>query len=1141
MKKNNLIAIFFLVVIACWNLQGQPLPYKINENNYSKLTISFFPGEITSMEVKTDKGHFTRLVMDGYHNSSEVGLPELPVMVKLIEIPLCDDLEFTVIPGDFDLVDASSLGVMHPVFPAQPSYEKSYEGPVELVISEEAYATNGFWGPERARVERGGVMRHMNLASVFVSPVEYNPVTGQFKIYRSLDVEIRYKEPDLPATYEMKKLHANAFFSLGEERVINSLTALPAQRDALVKAPVKYLIVAHSMFREYLNEFIRWKQRKGFIVEAVYTDDPRVGSTTESIQQYLKSQYSNATVENPAPTFVLLVGDVQQIPNFSRNGHVTDLYYFTWTEGDYFPDCYYGRFSAQSVAQLLPQIEKTLMYEQYTMPDPSYLDDAVIIAGTDASFGPVYANGQINYLADNYVNTGYGYATVHKHMYNSSSKAALIRSQIGEGVGLANYTAHCSPSGWSDPEFSTHHVAAMNNENKYGLMIGNCCQSSYFDNSECFGEAVVRAPGKGAYAYIGASDNTYWSEDYYWAVGLRSSIVVNPVYDSHNLGAYDLWFHTHNEDVSLWKTTNGAFMAGGNLSVEASTSGRKQYYWEIYHVLGDPSVMTYLSRPAVLPVDAPAVMPVGTNSLEVNTVPYAYVALTRNTDLLAAAFADENGTATLHFDMGSEAGSLELAVSAQNYIQYFQEILLIVPEGGYVYVRDMTLTSESETKVNGSLQWDVTFQNAGSELSRNVYALLTVQSEIASVLADSVFVGDVAGNDTLVFPNIFDVRLSPYFDDQTPLEFQITVYFDTMYTTKTLRYTAGAPKFERRGFTLEEYDGNRNGIIEPGETVKMKLKDINNGHADISYVNAALISHYSKARIENSLFEIGFMNVQTEAESEFYVTIDESVPLNTVIPLYYRIRSGSFMTDDTLFLRVGIEMEDFESNSFRRYDWNNNSSYPWTLVSDVKYAGSYSARSAQNLPNNAASVLSITLEVPGQDSISYYRKVSSERNYDLFKFYIDGDQMEALSGTVDWGRASFPVSSGTHTFVFEYSKDYSQNSGSDCAWIDNVVLPGAGIPAPADSIVDFPLNTGAPAEKYTLSVYPNPAKDAIRIVSSAPVRSVHVIDLNGKIISAVVPSSSSLKVDVSHLARGMYLLRVEYMDHSTAIRKFIKQ
>jgi hypothetical protein len=372
------------------------------------------------------------------------------------------------------------------------------------------------------------------------------------------------------------------------------------------------------------------------------------------------------------------VGDHQQIPAFNKSGHVTDLTYMCWTTGDNLPDCYYGRFSAQSVVQLTPQIEKTLMYEQYyTMPDKTYLNKAVLVAGTDnGSSNPNQqrANGQMKYLNDNYVNTTQGYDTVYHHKFNCSSQATAIRNEIGQGVGFANYTAHCSSSGWSDPKFETSHIASMQNKDKYGLMIGNCCESSRFEENECFAERLLRVPDKGAVGYIGGSDLTYWVEDYYWAIGMRSnnSNLENPIYNATNLGAYDRLFHTHNEPYSDWFVTNGAIITAGNMAVQASTSTLKNYYWEIYHLMGDPSVMTYFSEPEQLTVNVNQTLSDGQTSLDVHTVPYAYVALTGNNGatLHAAGFTNQAGDVTLNF-AALTPDNYELAVWAQNYVISF--------------------------------------------------------------------------------------------------------------------------------------------------------------------------------------------------------------------------------------------------------------------------------------------------------------------------------------------------------------------------------------------------------------------------------------------------------------------------------------
>ena len=674
MIKNT--SIFFALTFLTLLLHAQG-NYMINESNFQKVRISFSFENLQSMEMNTEKGIFSRIFLEGCGKSNNFGEPELPIAVNLLEIPFYEDFVLNVYGKDCVIYNARTLGINFPVYPAQPPVSKSHEGPVEFIQNNNTYKTDAFYNLSLAQFERVGFMRNVNLGQLYVSPVQYNPVSQEFKMYKSIDVEIVFKQTDIVKTEIIKELHKSPLFT--SSNVINNEKNNGLQRNVKVgfsNVPIKYLIVAHSMFRGVLDEFIAWKKRKGFIVEVGYTDQENVGITTSSIAAYIKSHYDNATQTNPAPTFVLLVGDVQQIPAFTgiTEFHPTDLYYFTW-EGGYIPCCYYGRFSAQNITQLTPQIEKTLQYEQYSMPNSDYLNKISLVSGFDKDAAPIYGNGFLNYVTDNYANAAYGYSNVYAHYHPCNLNAEQIRTEIGDGVGLANFTAHCNEIGWSNPDFATKHISAMNNANKYGLMIGNCCLSNKFDINECYGEALLRAAGKGAVGYIGSSNNTYWDEDFYWGIGFRSSITKSPVYNAEFLGAYDRLFHTHREINAQWMITFGAMIFAGNEAVLSSTSSLKQYYWEIYHLMGDPSVITWLTKPARMIVGIHNEILAGETRLSAKVAPYSYCAFTCNKEkLLSAGFADVEGNITLHFEPVDTLEEYEFAAWAQNYVQYLKKI-----------------------------------------------------------------------------------------------------------------------------------------------------------------------------------------------------------------------------------------------------------------------------------------------------------------------------------------------------------------------------------------------------------------------------------------------------------------------------------
>ncbi len=1053
MKKFTFLMLFVgLLLTNMANAQNHQ-NYRLTENSYDniKLSYSFNIQDLQVKNIKTEQGTFSQLSFTDMTPTQEVGKPELPMLTQLVEIPLCEGVHVNIVNSEYEVFDCAAIGIGHPVYPVQPKHPKSEDGPFPFVIDQEAYNTNSFYGKPIAQTDIVGILRNINIGHLYVSPFEYNPVSGQLKVYTHIDVEISFDNPNIPRTMEMKTKYGNGLFDGQYSGVINPMRT-PGYRDEINNAPIKYLIIAHSMFRdnELLANFISWKKRIGYLVEIAYTDDSNVGTTTTSIKNFIKAKYDNATPEDPAPTFLLLIGDVAQIPAFtgqSASDHITDLYYASWTTGDNIPDCYYGRFSAQNVSQLTPQIEKTLMYEQYTMPDPSYLNDAVLVAGTDANFGPTHANGQVNYAAGNYVNTSNGYTTVHTHLYNCSTQSATIRAEIGAGVGWANYTAHCSSSGWADPSFENNHVSSMSNANKYGFMIGNCCESGRFEDNSCFGETLLRAVNKGAVIYLGGSNSTYWDEDYYWAVGLRSNINANPTYDASHLGAYDRIFHTHNEAHSQWYTTAGGINMAGNLAVESSSSSRKLYYWEIYHVFGDPSLKAYLSAPSAMNINAPTGAVIGMTNLDFTAVPYAYVAMTQNGVLISATFADANGNVSLSIPADLIPGQYEIAISAQNYIQFFQTINFASPNAFYA-VSNLNLSNNEALSNDHVNNWNLHVENVSTITGNNVRAKIQALTSNIYFTVDSAFIGTMTGNQSIDLNNAFTSRTSTSLSNNEQVSVKVTIFSNNGNFERTFTYNAIAPDLQL-DHTVINAGTPSVGEINPGETGTITFYVKNNGQNGIDNLVSTLVSHHSDVTVNTSSVTVGSINSGDMTEATFEISVSANASVGSMYPMVFSINNNEYELCMTYSLMIGRAMEDFESNNFSSFAWNNSGQYPWEITTSNVYAGSYSARSKTNLPNgswgsNKNSDLSITLNVTEASPISYYRKVSSESGYDMFSFAIDGNTMEELSGEVDWGQASFDVTPGSHTFRFRYSKDYSTTDGSDCAWIDNIIFPIAG-------------------------------------------------------------------------------------------------
>ncbi|MBN2683462.1 MAG: T9SS type A sorting domain-containing protein [Bacteroidales bacterium] len=678
MKK--IIRFFALIVLIFTALSINAQQLKLNnasENDLQLVSKSQTGFQVIStlsemnyLVVKTEKGNFLQLQIPGYTKNYAIGSPELPMLKHLIEIPHEAQITINVLSYDEEIIDLNALATPFKMFPVQPSISKSAD-PSEIVFQydEQAYLNDAFNKRPMAEVKVLGFSRGVQLGRLEIAPFRYNPVTNQLKVYNNIEIQVVFENADFSKTVSQK----NQYFSPAFESTFSKLLNYQPvkSKDEITSYPIKYVIVSDPMFETILQPFIEWKTKKGFTVIEAYTDDAAVGSTTTSIKAYLQGLYTAGTPTDPAPSFILFVGDQAQVPAFSgtAGSHISDLYYCTYDgAGDIYPEVYYGRFSATNTNQLQPQIDKTLEYEQYLFPSDAFLNDVVLVSGVDGSMAPTHGNGQINYGTQYYFNAAHG-ITDYTWLYPASDATgvdATIRAQVSEGCSFVNYTAHCSSDGWADPSFSVANVASMTNAHEYPLSIGNCCLSNEFDVAVCFGEALLRAENKGALGHIGGSNSTYWNEDFWWGVGSMpsGSITANPTYAGSGLGAYDCLFHDNGEDYADWFVTNSQVMYAGNMAV-TEAGGSETYYWEIYHLMGDPSVMTYISVPPAMTVNYMNPVPVGTISLEVTAEPYAYVALSVDGVLYDAKYTGSNSVVTLEFSALLNPGAADIVVTKQ--------------------------------------------------------------------------------------------------------------------------------------------------------------------------------------------------------------------------------------------------------------------------------------------------------------------------------------------------------------------------------------------------------------------------------------------------------------------------------------------
>ena len=112
----------------------------------------------------------------------------------------------------------------------------------------------------------------------------------------------------------------------------------------------------------------------------------------------------------------------------------------------------------------------------------------------------------------------------------------------------------------------------------------------------------------------------------------------------------------------------------------------------------------------------------------------------------------------------------------------------------------------------------------------------------------------------------------------------------------------------------------------------------------------------------------------------------------------------------------------------------------WFVQTEVSHSGGSAAQSGA-IGDDGETHLTTT--VPGPGTLSFWWKVSSERNYDRLSVSVDDRVKAFLSGEQGWVQQTLTITEDdSHTIAWTYDKVGSASGGSDCGWVDDVVWKG---------------------------------------------------------------------------------------------------
>lgn len=240
--------------------------------------------------------------------------------------------------------------------------------------------------------------------------------------------------------------------------------------------------------------------------------------------------------------------------------------------------------------------------------------------------------------------------------------------------------------------------------------------------------------------------------------------------------------------------------------------------------------------------------------------------------------------------------------------------------------------------------------------------------------------------------------------------------------------------------------GNNNGRIDPGESCELIITLRNHGGLTAENIVAEINYDSTFVTFLDTDTVAGNLAFGEQAELSFPLNCSAFTPLEEIVMMVLNLSAneGDFTQSIPMHFTVGAIIEDWETNSFNKFDWTTSGNKPWVINFLVPYEGSYCAKSG-NIDDFQTSGLEVTFEVIGYDDISFYRKASSEPGGDFLRFYIDGVKIDEWSGNLDWALVTYNVTPGVHTFKWTFEKNGTISQGYDGGYIDHIVFPSSNL------------------------------------------------------------------------------------------------
>jgi len=846
-----------------------------NTSSNSKIELDY--SNIYTTTLTMDLEHFDLYEIEGSNGKYKInidqgtsilefGMPDLPKISTSIIIPDQSNMELIIESVDYEDYEDISIA------PSKGNITRDIDPGTIPYTYNAIYKEDQFYPGNLAELGEPYILRDLRGQRVVFYPIQYNPKTRILRVYKTITIKVESNDSistntlsrsssaqNLEVVNEYNNIYSNLFINYNSDTRFDYLTDQG-----------NMLIICYDDFIDEMETFVNWKNQKGISTEIIGINE--IGSSASSMQAFINQYYYDNGL-----TFLLLVGDINQIPTHIVNGAASDPT-FGFIEGnDSFAEVIVGRFSANNPSQLNTQIERTLDYEQNPDSNGDWYTSAL---GIGSNQGPGYgglSDDEFNDLLWNDLLSNFTYDE-YQGIYDPSGSVSQGIDAINSGVGIINYTGHAGPTGWGNgAPLGVNDVNNLVNTNKLPFVFTVGCNPGEFNNyGECFCESWMWATDSngeptGAVAHLGSTISQSWEPPMHgqWAM----NAILTESYDENITRTY------------------GGIIANACMHMneaQGSYGVNETNHWTLF---GDPSLYIRTDAPQEINAVYDEVILVGQEEFLVDVGSDGMlVALSSDGILLSSAYSI-GGVAIVDLEnVNNSPGQIDMVISGFNTFVYETSLNIITPDGAYLVYSGYELANnpdvEPAIQYGDFVEINLLVENVGTMNTNAINLTISSDDEYITIVDGESMIayaieGAIAETENpisfSVANNVPDGHLASFEailddgEDQWLVAFNIEIH---------------APVFEISN--PEIIDENMDGVWDPGEVATINVDLVNSGSAGFGYYPGATISTDNpyitilSGENTNTFYAIG---ANDSYEGQFLVQSDPSTPMGTIVTL----------------------------------------------------------------------------------------------------------------------------------------------------------------------------------------------------------------------------------------------------------------